>query len=59
MKHITQLLGAARFSILQWISTLGTKLYLKIEPFPDENEKVIMMEVDELWYYVKKEAKNL
>ena len=46
MKPITQLLASVWVSVLQWIYTFGTKLCLKIKPFPDN--KVIVMKVDEL-----------
>ena len=51
-----RVLALVRCSVLQWIGTLGTKLCLNIQSFPDE--KVIVMELDELWYYLKKRSKK-
>ena len=53
--HCTAFLGSVQFSVLQCIFTLGDKLRLNIKPFPDD--KVIVMEVDELWHYLKKSKK--
>ena len=57
MKRLAQLWGGeVRFAVLKWICTFGTKLCLNIELFSDD--KVIVMEVDELWHYLKKRSKN-
>ena len=56
MKRIAHLFGVSAIAILKWISTLGTKLCLNIEPFPDD--KVIVMEVHELWHHYKKKKQK-
>ena len=55
MNRIAQLFGVSAPAVLKWIRTLGSKLCLKIEPSPDD--KVIVMEVDEFWHFIKKQQK--
>jgi len=43
-------------AVLKWIRTLGSKLCLKIEPSPED--RVIVMEVDEFWHFIKKNNKR-
>ena len=56
MNRIAQLFGVSTVAILKWIRTLGSSLCLKIEPSP--GDKVIVMEVDEFWHYLKKRSKK-
>ena len=56
MNRIAQLFGVSTVAVLKWIRTLETKLCMKFEPSP--NDKVIVMEVDEFWYYLKKRSKK-
>ena len=56
MNRIAQLFGVSTVAILKWIRTLGSKLCLKIEPSP--GDKVIVIEVDEFWHYLKKRRKK-
>ncbi len=56
MNRIAQLFGVSAVAVLKWIRNLGSKLCLKIEPSP--NDKVIVMEVDEFWHYIKKNNKK-
>ena len=56
MNRIAQLFGVSAVAVLKWIRTLGSKLCLKIEPSTED--KVIVMEVDEFWHYLKKRSKK-
>lgn len=56
MNRIAQLFGVSAVAVLKWVRTLGAKLCNKIEPSPDD--KVIVMEVDEFWHYLKKRNKR-
>lgn len=52
MNRNGQLLGVSTAGVMKWIRTLGTSLCHKIEP--SSEDEVIVMEVDEFWYFLKK-----
>ena len=56
MNRIAQLFGVSTPAVLKWIRALGAKLCLKIEP--SSEDKVMVMEVDEFWHYLKKRDTN-
>ena len=56
MNRIAQFFGVSTPAVLKWIRTLGSRLCIKIEPSADD--KVIVMEVDEFWHFIKKKNKN-
>ncbi|MBX9977476.1 MAG: Insertion element protein [Alphaproteobacteria bacterium] len=55
MNCIARLFGVSTPAVLKWVCALGANLCLKIEPFPEN--KVIAIEVDEFWHYLKKKQK--
>ena len=52
MNRIGLFLGVCRGTILNWIRELGKDWCPK--PKPDPQTKVIVVEVDEFWHYIKK-----
>ncbi len=54
MNRNGQLLGVSTAGVMKWIRTLGTSLCHKIEP--SSEDQVIVMEVDEFWYFLKKKT---
>ena len=53
MNRIGQLLNVSNVSVLRWIRAFGEKL-LDNHKDDTEVEKVIVMEMDEFWHYLKK-----
>jgi hypothetical protein len=48
--------GVTTVSALKWIQVLGSKLCLKIQP--SEEDKIVVMEVDEFWHCLEKRNKK-
>ena len=51
MNRISQFFGVSAVAVMKWIRALSAKLCPKLEPAQD---RVLVMEVDEFWHYLKK-----
>lgn len=56
MNRISKLFGVSATAVLKWVRAFGKDKCFKIEP--SSEDKVIVMEVDEFWHFVKKKSKN-
>jgi transposase len=54
MNRIATLLGVSAQSVLNWVRAFATAHYEKPEP----TGKALMLELDEMWHYVKKNGAN-
>ena len=51
MNRISQFFGVSCVAVMKWIRAFSQKLCEKIQPCED---RVLVMEVDEFWHYLKK-----
>jgi transposase len=52
MNALGKMFGLHASSILKWIRRCATECYVK----PDPTGKAIIMEIDEMWHFLKKNA---
>ncbi len=56
MNRIAQFFGVSTVAVLKWIRILGSKYCAKITP--SSEDKVMVMEVDEFWHFLKKKSEK-
>ena len=52
MNHVAKLFGVAATSVQRWIKRYVPVLCPK--PIPKDNENILVLELDEMWHYLKK-----